>query len=492
MVNAALIMTPNTRVTPTSPSLETLQSPVKPFINEAKTRVEREQEVVLAEGDDVLVVKQGGDLVVTETFRADEESGLKEANNNDRAEEDSNQDSRGRSPQRALFPSQPSNVPGSSPGSTSTNSSNLQPPVLSTPSRRSRSSSRFSLHKAVLVRNSQRAILDKNDQEEVTSVIAAEGDIGPYSSSAISLDEEVEALEREQSGTVDVQIAGENEGDDAEPNSEDIADTESDQDIGQENGLTQDQNPPRRSLSLRASIEAIGNALIAPFSGRWSGGEAKQGEDDDAEIMDDQSEIVIEDVNDAEVVEPHQENEQDMSIEEATPAETEEVPSTGDGRSDQRSAEVEDPPPPTFSTGEPPLELESAFKSNEISFRPFYTPQPRRTINTQQTSLASSSGDLASSRKSRRMRFSNFGLPDYIVNTTVADIDDEVDQILKQEDEDPPATVRLVLQPLLCRSCDLVIPSHPSRPSPRLAKFLPTTCQIRRQSQYQHSILFVS
>lgn len=67
MINAARIMTPNTRVTPSSPSLEVLQTPVKPYAD-IKNSAERDLEVILAEGDDVLVSKQGNDLVVLESF----------------------------------------------------------------------------------------------------------------------------------------------------------------------------------------------------------------------------------------------------------------------------------------------------------------------------------------------------------------------------------------------------------------------------------------
>lgn len=442
MVNAALIMTPNTRVTPTSPSLETLQSPVKPFINEAKTRAEREQEVVLAEGDNVLVVKQGGDLVVTETLRDDEEGGSKDANNDDSAEEDGSLPSRGRSPQRT-FPSHSSSAPGSA-GSAAPISSNIPSPALSTPSRRSRSGSRFSLHKAVLVRNSQRALWDKNDEDEVTSVITAESDIGHPE---ISLDEEVEALEREQSNGVDVEIPHEDEYQDDEDgtpsNSKDVVDKEPHQNSEHEDEdePMEDRTPPRRSLLLRASIEAISNALIAPFSRRWSGGETKPSEDD-AEIAEDgQSEGATPDVNDVDDVGPQQErgSERDGAPEGVPPVEAEDVPPSGDARSDQHSAEVEEFPSPAPSTREPPEFINAIPEPKGLSFRPFYTPQPRRT----RTSL-SGTGNQASSARSRRIRFSNFGLPDYIVNTTVADVDEEVDQVLDQEDKDSMSTVRLV------------------------------------------------
>jgi hypothetical protein len=448
MVNAALIMTPNTRVTPTSPSLETLQSPVKPFINDAKTRAEREQEVVLAEGDNVLVVKQGGDLVVTETLQDDEED-PKDANDDSTEEDSSQQDFRGRSPQRTPLP-QSSNTPGSA---GSTTGSSLQPPV-STPPPRSRSGSRFSLHKAVLVRNSQRAMLDKNDEDEVTRVITPERDTGPHYYSETSLDEEVEALERQQSNDVDVEFAAhENDepqdGEGAEPNSEEVEDTEPNQDTEPMEG----RDPHRRSLSLRASIEAIGNALIAPFSGRWSAGEKKSGKEDDAELADNQSKGATASVDDAEDVDAHQESERDISPEEVPPAGMEEVPPSEYDRSDQRSAPAEDLPVPAPFTTEPSPQPESTditFEPKQISFRPFYTPQPRRIMNMQRASLGGDAENQGSSfTKSRRMRFTNFGLPDYIVNTTITDVDEEVDQVLKQEDDEDPETVRQVFYGLL-------------------------------------------
>ena len=417
-------MTPNTRVTPTSPSLETLQSPVRPFINDAKTRAEREQEVVLAEGDNVLVVKQGGDLVVTETLPDDEED------SNESTEEDSLQDFRGRSPQRTL-PPQSSDTSGSTASATG---SNLQPP-LSTPPSRSRSSSRFSLHKAVLVRNSQRALLDKNDEEEVTRVITPERNVGPYSHSTKSLDEEVEALEREQSNDMDVEIADPEDGEDAEVKSEDGEDTKPNEDTEPMEG----SEPHRRSLSLRASIEAIGNALIAPFSGRWSGGETKPGEEDAAELAADQSKGATASVEDAEDVDEPQESEQDAPLEEVPATGMEEVLPNEEDRLDQRSAEAESPAPAS-PKGEQSLQPEPAkipFEPKEFTFRPFYTPQPRRTTNMLRPSLGGNAENQnSSSTKSRRMRFTNFGLPDYIVNTTVADVDEEVDQVLKQEDND--------------------------------------------------------
>ena len=67
MINAARVMSPGTKVSPLAPSLEVLQSPVKPYAGIGSS-TERDLEVVLAEGDDVTVSKQGNDLVIVESI----------------------------------------------------------------------------------------------------------------------------------------------------------------------------------------------------------------------------------------------------------------------------------------------------------------------------------------------------------------------------------------------------------------------------------------
>ena len=67
MINAARVMSPSTKFSPLAPSLEVLQSPVKPYAD-IRSSTERDLEVVLAEGDDVSVSKQGNDLVIVESI----------------------------------------------------------------------------------------------------------------------------------------------------------------------------------------------------------------------------------------------------------------------------------------------------------------------------------------------------------------------------------------------------------------------------------------
>ncbi|KAF8314336.1 uncharacterized protein EI90DRAFT_469122 [Cantharellus anzutake] len=67
MINAARVVSPDMKVSPLSPSLEVLQSPIKPY-GDVKSSAERDLEVILAEGDDVTVSKQGNDLVIVESI----------------------------------------------------------------------------------------------------------------------------------------------------------------------------------------------------------------------------------------------------------------------------------------------------------------------------------------------------------------------------------------------------------------------------------------
>lgn len=423
MINAAHIMTPNTRVTPTSPSLQTLQSPVKPFLLDAKTRVERDQEVVLAEGNNVLVVKQGGDLIVTETLQNDDDGNTSSPT---KREEDIDDDQLLRRASDLFQPSPAPSLPATSSehDELDEDAEVLPPSQQPAPSRsRSNSRSRFSLHKAVLVRNSQRVLIDQEDEEDVTRLVSPEREHAPGEDDEYeeSLNDEVAALEEAQTNDDDTpeEIEAEEEGHSASGSEHDEGEPEN----------------PRRSLSLRASIGAIGQALVAPFAARWSAGGVKDG---------DQEEGVEEDG--VSVEEAHAPNPDDESFEDEASHLDQKHTDVEDAAEDDElhegdSSELPKPPlqvqeevssnvpitpsppkieipPPLFSSGLAPLS------------RPFFTPQPQRTFNAPRASLGTHLQAPDSTAKSRRNRFSNFGLPDYVANTTIADNDEEVEQAL--------------------------------------------------------------
>lgn len=249
MINAARVMSPGTKVSPLTPSLEVLQSPVKPYAGIGSS-TERDLEVVLAEGDDVTVSKQGNDLVIVESI-----------GNSDQDELD------GARPvaKGTLHPQSEHNSP-------------MEPPR--TPVRpRTPTSGISMLHKAVLVRNSRLAMMDREDEEEVFQAVSPERNISP--------DEEHEEADEQDAFEDDnpfgyivpVNDASSHEHDEDEvmDESPELEELDHEQLEEQREASRGDPMSARPSL-LRASLGAIGNALVAPFSRAWS---ANSGELDD-------------------------------------------------------------------------------------------------------------------------------------------------------------------------------------------------------------------
>ena len=548
-------------MTPTSPSLETLQTPVKPYANDEgiKNNAERDLEVVLAESDNVLVVKQGGDLIVTETVDEDAYVAAREYTSPTKGGDDS----------AVPFPAI-SAASGSqnTPTRDSPQSSSSTAPSTTTPTR-SRSNSRFSLHKAVLVRNSRRALLDQNDEDEVYQAVSpepvkaqlspenAEDEDGVESYPDVEvelqdLDADIEeGISSTPSSSVRRLDSGEDEenlfnpprsasrGDQADeddqyepdedeneneeegdvsgeqPRGEDMEEHEETEEVGEE----ERGRSRSRSLGIRASIGAIGQALVAPFSRRWSQGPKTEPEDvkePSPEPGDDHSQP--EDAQEAEESfdQPDPENdvpntmgdtlediavEADASLEASEDADLSMQPeydgiepgnssvdiddSLAIGPVDAHTADAEDgevdmeesspeldisaslddgeapsntpvaahrePGSPEASSSlkhirsplqplpalAPPKPVQESNPTSSFS-RSFFTPQPpQRTFASNRASLgpfnaASPSRFMSNppTSQARRKRFTNFGLSDQILNSTVADDDEDVQKAL--------------------------------------------------------------
>ena len=230
------------------------------------------------------------------------------------------------------------------------------------------------MHKAVLVRNSRLAIIERNDEEEVIEALSPER---ANSESSHSLSEDggnpndlSEDSEHGADGEGPLDAGG-SENDDDEVR----------EDIEEE---VKDEPSPKGSLGLRASIEAIGKAFIFPFSGRWSSGEPTNKVADDDETSDSES-------GDDEAL-----REQD---------------------SDSHSlvSERRDLSPTKFSA---PRGL-------------FLTPQapsharptPRMSVSDEGAKREGSSFDTKPI--TRRSRFSTFGLPDYILDAAAHEDNEE-------------------------------------------------------------------
>jgi hypothetical protein len=382
MINAARIMTPNTRVTPSSPSLEMLQTPVKPYAD-IKNSAERDLEIILAEGDDVVVSKQGNDLVVLESLaRSPVQSSGGSANQDAGGEDQENVD---------VSPSH----------TTLAISCNLsfqicvlqrqERPIQSPPERPRTPRAQISLHKAVLVRNSHLAVIERNDEEEVIETLSPEREVVKLPQS----------LSEDGSDLSDLSEDSEHTGEGPLDTTEGETDSEED-DVDAEEEV-REQSPPRRSLGLRASIEAIGKVFISPFSGRWSSGEAASKVDGGQEEED----------------APPSSDSGDAGEDEAR-----------DDRDSESDPLISDPPSTNFS----------------VSPDPFLPPQasPLRLPPSPSASGEIVNGDgslLETKPVTYRSRFSSFGLPDYILDSAANEEDEE--QVYAPDDHEVRALIRI-------------------------------------------------
>ncbi|KAF8323852.1 hypothetical protein DL93DRAFT_2222740 [Clavulina sp. PMI_390] len=488
MVNAAYLITPNSKVTPTSPSLETLQSKFKPF-KDAKTRSEREQSVSLADVDDVLVVKQGGDLIVTETLpeRAEasgsSSSGIKTT---------SQDEPRGRSPKKTpLAPSATnSNTPTTSFPVSSAREDDLEPPA--TPSPRARSGSRFSLHKAVLVRNSHRALVDQTDEDEVNHVISPERELGDDEEYEGTLNDELAAMEQE-----DIESK-----ENVAPIIEDDAVVEEPRDIDEPAN-----DNPRRSLSLRRSIEAIGQAIVSPFSGQWTSDASK---DDSSQAPnneegDSSMEAYITGETSVEFVEETSVEEMSMSVDDAPNqsldmeidvdvdvghVSVEEEMSQANNSMESEPVEVsvddEGDADDLESNESVHIQPSSASPSrhtspSKVSIPLQAFPRPVQLLSTPKVQSSKNSWirtPLSSAAKSRRLSTRGFGLPTSIVDTTVPDDDEEVLEAMKtDEDELNSDTKEEPTTPP-----QHLVSTDPNRPPPNVSSLLKLTANLNNEN----------
>ncbi|KAF8333192.1 uncharacterized protein EI90DRAFT_639250 [Cantharellus anzutake] len=361
MINAARVISPDMKVSPLSPSLEVLQSPIKPY-GDVKSSAERDLEVILAEGDDVTVSKQGNDLVIVESIGDSD---------HDKETEDFKSSSMDfiRPQREQSFAMETPRTPTRPKTPTST---------IST------------LHKAVLVRNSRLAMIDREDEEEVFKAVSPERNSPPEEEEVEELDElEQDSLEEEGNPvehTKNVNDASYPENEEDEPIDQSL--------VGEGQDHEYHEAPlgcstsPRPSL-LRASLGAIGNVLAAPFSITWDASESEPAEQPQDVAHRDASGVVA------------PEEKQD------------ETPGSLLDHS-METVEDEEYPPVTESETEPPNHLDESDPHSPSPASQIGFPSPSRAplSPTKPRSQSLETGVSETTLLARRNRNSAFGLPE--------------------------------------------------------------------------------
>ena len=269
------------------------------------------------------------------------------------------------------------------------------------------------LHKAVLVRNSRLAMMDREDEEEVFQAVSPERNISPDDKEHEESDEhndfEQDAFEDDTplDYTVAVNDASSHERDEDEvmDESPELEELDHEQLEEQREANRGDPMSARPSL-LRASLGAIGNALVAPFSRAWS---TNSGE------LDDQPQDTDQHSDDGEGVPPEEEGlTHDSSLE--------------------QSMETDEHERNTPVTDSDPEQPDYAQESYRHSTPPPPPPVPRfPTPSTQHLSPKSRSQSLETNISeatilARRNRNSAFGLPERWIRNAAPEPEEELEE----------------------------------------------------------------